>query len=64
MNFDITKLQTLAANLPIEGEVCDLTEVSTQTDINTGTVTLIQEVAATSIAEIDRLITDLQEVRR
>jgi hypothetical protein len=65
MNFDITNFQTLAANLPVEGEVCDLThsEVSTQTEINTEIVTLIQQVAATSIAEIDRLVTALQEVK-
>ena len=65
MNFDIRNFQTLAENLPVEGEVCDLThaEVSTRTDINTGIVTLIQRVAATSIAEIDRLITELQEVK-
>jgi hypothetical protein len=65
MNFDITNFQTLAANLPVEGEVCDLThaEVSTQTEINAEIVTLIQQVAATSIAEIDRLVTELQEVK-
>jgi Helicase associated domain len=65
MNFDITNFQTLAANLPVEGEVCDLThaEVSASTEINTEIVTLIQQVAATSIAEIDRLVTALQEVK-
>jgi hypothetical protein len=64
MNVDITDFQTLAENLPVEGEVCDLThaEVATQTEINT-IVTLIQQVAATSIAEIDRLVTELQEVK-
>jgi hypothetical protein len=51
--------------LPVESEVCDLThaEVLTQTEINTEIVTLIQQVAATSIAEIDRLVTALQEVK-
>ena len=65
MNFDITNFQSLAANLPVEGEVCYLThaEVSTQTEINTEIAPLIQQVAATSISAIDRLITDLQEVR-
>src|SRR5262245_9377462 len=65
MNFDITNFQSLAANLPVEGEVCDLThaEVSTQTEINTEIAPLIQQVVATSISAIDRLITDLQEVR-
>jgi hypothetical protein len=65
MNFDITNFQSLAANLPVEGEVCDLAhaEVSTQTEINAEIAPLIQQVAATSISEIDRLITDLQEAR-
>jgi hypothetical protein len=65
MNFDITSFQTLAANLPVESEACDLThaEVSTPTEITTEIVTLIQQVAATSISEIDRLITELQEVK-
>ena len=65
MNFDITNFQSLAANLPVEGEVCYLThaEVSTQTEINTEIAPLIQQVADTSISAADRLITDLQEVR-
>src|SRR5262245_3592056 len=65
MKFDITNFQTLAANLPVEGEVCDLAhaEVSTQTETDTDIATLIQQVGATSIAEIDRLIAELQVVR-
>jgi hypothetical protein len=65
MNFDITNFQSLAANLPVEGEVCALTdaEVSAQTEINTEIAPLIKQVAATSISEIDRQITDLQKVR-
>ena len=65
MNFDITNFQTLAAHLPVEGEVCDLAhaEVSTHTETNTEIAPLIQQVAAASISEIDRLITDLQQVR-
>jgi hypothetical protein len=65
MNFDITNFQTLAENLLVEGEVCDLThaEVSTQTEIHTEIATLIQQVAATSIAEVDRLVIELQEVK-
>ena len=65
MNFDITNFQTLAENLAVEGEVCDLihAEVSTQTEISTEIATLIQQVAATSIAEVDRLTTALQEVK-
>jgi len=65
MKFDITNFQTLAANLPVEGEVCDLShpEVSTQAETDTEIAPLIQQVGATSIAEIDRLIAELQEVR-
>ncbi len=65
MKFDITNFQTLAANLPVEGEVCDLAhaEVSTQTETDTEIAPLIQQVGATSIAEIDRLIAELQEVK-
>jgi hypothetical protein len=65
VNFDITNFQTLAANLPVEGEVCDLTHVavSTQTEINAEIVTLIQEIAATPIAEINQVITELQEAK-
>jgi hypothetical protein len=65
MNFDITNFQTLARHLPVEGEVCDLAhaEVSTQTEINTEIAPRIQQIAAASISEIDRLTTDLQQVR-
>src|SRR5260370_21846878 len=65
MKFDITNFQTLAANLPVEGEVCDVAhaEVSPRTETDAEIAPLIQQVAATSIAEIDRLIAELQEVR-
>jgi hypothetical protein len=66
MKFDITNFQTLAANLPVQGEVCDLAhaEVSIQTETDAEIAPLIQQVAATSIAEIDGLITELQEVKK
>ena len=65
MKFDITNFQTLAANLPVEGEVCDLAhaEVSTQTETDTEIAPLIQQVAATPIAEIDQLMAELQEAK-
>jgi hypothetical protein len=65
MKFDFTNFQTLAANLPVEGEVCDLAhaEVSTQTETDTEIAPLIQQVAATSIAEIDQLMAELQEAK-
>jgi hypothetical protein len=65
MKFDITNFQTLAANLPVEGEICDLAHpgVSTRAETGTEIAPLIQQVGATSISEIDRLIAELQEVR-
>ena len=65
MKFDITNFQTLDANLPVEGEVCDVAhaEVSPHTETDAEIAPLIQQVAATSIAEIDRLIAELQEAK-
>ena len=65
MKVDITNFQTLAANLPVEGEVCDVAhaEVSPHTETDAEIAPLIQQVAATSIAEIDRLITELQKAK-
>ena len=65
MKFDITNFQTLAANLPVEGEVCDVAhaEVPPRTETDAEIAPLIQQVAATSIAEIDRLITELQKAK-
>jgi hypothetical protein len=66
MKFDITSFQAVAANLAVEGEVCDLAhaEVSTQTETDTTEIApLIEKVGATSIAEIDRLIAELQDAR-
>ena len=66
MKLEMTNFRALAANLVVEGEVCDLAhaEVSTQTETDTTEMApLIQQVEATSIAEIDRLIADLQEAK-
>ena len=65
MEFDISNFQALAANLVVEGEVCDLAhaKLSTQTETDMEIAPLIQQVGATSIAEIDRLIADLQEAK-
>jgi hypothetical protein len=61
MEFDISNFQALAANLVVEGEVCDLAhaKLSTQTETDMEIAPLIQQVGATSIAEIDRLIAEL-----
>jgi hypothetical protein len=66
MKLEMTNFRALAANLVVEGEVCDLAhaEVSTQTETDTTEIApLIQQVGATSIAEIDRLIADLHEAK-
>jgi hypothetical protein len=65
MEFDISNFQALAANLVVEGEVCDLAhaKLSTQTETDMEIAPLIQQVGATSIAEIDRLIAELQEAK-
>jgi len=66
MKFEMSNFQALAANLPVRGEVCDLTyaKLSTQAETDTEMIpSLIEKVGATSIAEIDRLIAELQEAK-
>jgi len=65
MEFDMSNFQALAANLVVEGEVCDLAhaKLSTRPEADMEIAPLIQQVAATSIAEIDRLIAELQEAK-
>jgi hypothetical protein len=65
MKLDLANFRTVAANLPVEGEICDITpaQPSTQTETDTEFMPLIQKVGATSIAEIDRLMTELQLAR-
>jgi len=65
MKLDLANFRTVAANLPVKGEICDITpaQPSTQTETDTEFVSLIQKVGATSIAEIDRLMTELQLAR-
>ena len=65
MKPEMTKFRALAANLVAEGEVCDLAhaDVSTQTETGTEIAPLIQQIGDTSIAEIDRLIAELQEAK-
>ena len=65
MKFDITSFQAVAANLAVEGEVCDLAyaKLSTPTETDPEIAPLIEKVGATSIAEIDRLIAELQDAR-
>jgi hypothetical protein len=65
MKFDITSFQAVAANLAVEGEVCDLAhaKLSTPTETDPEIAPLIEKVGATSIVEIDRLIAELQDAR-
>jgi hypothetical protein len=65
MKIDITSFQAVASNLAIEGEVCDLAspKVSTQTETDTEIAALIEKVGAMSIAEVDRLMAELQDAK-
>jgi len=65
MKLEMTNFRAVAANLVAEGEVCDVAhaEVSPRTETDAEIAPLIQQVAATSIAEIDRLITELQKAK-
>jgi hypothetical protein len=62
MNFDMSRFQALTENLAVEGEVCDLAQakLSTETETDTEIAPLIEKVGATSMAEIDRLMAELQ----
>jgi hypothetical protein len=63
MKLEMTNFRALAANLVAEGEVCDVAhaDVSTQTETGTEIAPLIQQIGDSSIAEIDRLMAELQE---
>jgi hypothetical protein len=65
MRLDITSFQSVAAGLPVEGEVCDLPHsmLWRQAGTDPEMAPLIQKLAATSIAEIERLIAALREAR-
>ena len=65
MKLEMTNFRAVAANLVAEGEVCDVAhpDVSTQTETGTEIAPLIQQIGGTSIAEIDRLMAELQEAK-
>jgi hypothetical protein len=65
MKLDITSFQSVAAGLPVEGEVCDLPHSMLWRHAGTDPemAPLIQKLAATSIAEIERLIAELREAK-
>ena len=65
MNLEITNFQAVAASLPVEGEVCELPNAKlwVQSDTDAEIAPLIQNLGATSIAEVDRLIVELQKAK-
>jgi hypothetical protein len=65
MKLEMTNFRAVAANLVAEGEVCDVAhpDVSTQTETGAEIAPLIQQIGDTSIAEIDRLMAELQEAK-
>ena len=64
MKLEMTNFRAVAANLVAEGDLrCRSPDVSTQTETGTEIAPLIQQIGDTSIAEIDRLMAELQEAR-
>ena len=65
MKFEMANFQAVAASLAIEGEVCDLPHAKLwmQAETDAEMAPLIQKLGAASIADIDRLIADLQEAK-
>ena len=65
MILGMTNFQAVAASLSVEGEVCDLPNAKLwmQAKTDAEMAPLIQKLAATAIAEIERLILELQEAK-
>ena len=65
MKLEMTNFQAVAANLVAEGDVCDLAcaKPATQPETDTEIAPIIQKLGATSIADIDNLVSELQEAR-
>ena len=65
MKLEMTNFQAVAANLVAEGDVCDLAcaKPATQPETDTQIAPIIQKLGATSIADIDNLVSELQEAR-
>ena len=60
----MTDFQAFAANLAVEGEVCDLPSTKLWMQAaHEEMAPLIQKLGATSTAEIERLIAELQEAK-
>jgi hypothetical protein len=65
MKLEMTNFQSVAENLVPEGEVCDLApaKLLMQTEADTEIAPLVQKIGSTSVAEIDRLMAELQLAR-
>jgi hypothetical protein len=65
MKLEMTNFQAVAANLVAEGDVCDLPHAkpSTQPEADTEIAPIIQKLGATSIAEIDWLMAEVQKAK-
>ena len=63
MKLEMTNFQAVAANLVAEGDVCDLACAKPATQTDTEIAPIIQKLGATSIADIDNLVSELQEAR-
>jgi uncharacterized small protein (DUF1192 family) len=65
MKLEMTNFQAVAANWVAEGDVCDLAcaKPATQPETDTEIALIIQKLGATSIADIDNLVSELQEAR-
>ena len=65
MKLEMTNFQAVAANLVAAGDVCDLAcaKPDTQPETDTEIAPIIQKLGATSIADIDNLVSELQEAR-
>ena len=63
MKPEMTKFQAFAASLAVEGKVCELNAKLWMQAADEEMVPLIQKLGATSTAEIERLIAELQEAK-
>ena len=65
MQLELSNFQAVAANLVAEGDVCDLAcaKPATQPETDTEIAPIIQKLGASSIADIDNLVSELQEAR-
>lgn len=63
MQLDITSFQSVAAGLAIEGEVCDLPHAMLWRQAGPDPEMAPLMLAATSIAEIERVVAELREAK-